>query len=218
MTFKYQYVFPISIPFATAAMASGLEGATFFSPPFILALKLSPEVAFGTVLTTEVFGFASRFFAYARNKLIDHRLGLNPLLVTVPLALVGTWGSGQIQPVYLKPSRKNTVAKKPKRRWSRLMAKRFATQSPTDGMMLSRIGMLFMCMVSTALGEMNTVFSTVMFTVPDVIIPGQIGSPRPAASRNAPSRLDCQFSLSWLYHSRWSRSSLRGGVCHDFKR
>jgi uncharacterized membrane protein YfcA len=59
MTLQYWYVFPISILFATTAMASGVEGATFFSPLFILALKLSPEVAIGTALTTEVFGFAS---------------------------------------------------------------------------------------------------------------------------------------------------------------
>jgi uncharacterized membrane protein YfcA len=50
MTYEYWYVFPISILFATTAMASGVEGATFFSPLFILALKLSPEVAIGTAL------------------------------------------------------------------------------------------------------------------------------------------------------------------------
>jgi len=50
---------PVAIIVATIAMASGIGGATFFAPIFMLALGLSPEVAIGTVLITEVFGFAS---------------------------------------------------------------------------------------------------------------------------------------------------------------
>jgi uncharacterized membrane protein YfcA len=69
MTVQYWFIFPI-------AMASGVGGATFFSPFFILALGLPPEVAIGAGLITEVFGFASGLFAYARKRLIDYRLGL----------------------------------------------------------------------------------------------------------------------------------------------
>jgi uncharacterized membrane protein YfcA len=253
MTLEYWYVFPISILFATTAMASGVEGATFFSPLFILALKLSPEVAIGTALTTEVFGFASGLFAYARKKLIDYRLGLNLLLVTVPLALIGTWASGQIQPLYLKVilgvglfvvalSFLRQHEKKDVARMDEAIQKeyggekaetvlvtaegeeiRYTVCNRTEGMMLCGTGALFMGMVSTGLGEMNgyfllqrcrvpskvsvatsvfvvavtalvasaghfakfiqlggdtlnTVFSIVMFTVPGVIIGGQIGS------------------------------------------
>lgn len=253
MTYEYRYVFPISILFATTAMASGVEGATFFSPLFILALKLSPEVAIGTALTTEVFGFASGLFAYARKRLIDYRLGLNLLLVTIPLALIGTWASGQIQPVYLKVIlgvglfivALSFLRQHEKKDIVRLDAAiqleyggnnaetilvaadgeeiRYTVCNRTEGMMLSGIGALFMGMVSTGLGEMNgyfllqrcrvpskvsvatsvfvvavtaliasvghfvkfvqiggetltTVFSIVIFTVPGVILGGQIGS------------------------------------------
>jgi uncharacterized protein len=253
MTFDYWYVFPISILFATTAMASGVEGATFFSPLFILALKLSPEVAIGTALTTEVFGFASGLFAYTRKRLIDYPLGLNLLLVTIPLALIGTWASGQIQPVYLKVilgvglfivalSFLRQYEKKDVVRFDAAIDAeygsdkaetvlvtaegeqiRYTVCNRTEGMMLSGIGALFMGMVSTGLGEMNgyfllqrcrvpskvsvatsvfvvavtalvasaghfvkfvqiggetltTVFSIVMFTVPGVILGGQIGS------------------------------------------
>jgi len=253
MTFEYWYVFPISILFATTAMASGVEGATFFSPLFILALKLSPEVAIGTALTTEVFGFASGLFAYARKKLIDYRLGLNLLLVTIPLALIGTWASGQIQPVYLKVilgvglfivalSFLRQHEKKDIFRMDEAIQKeyggakaetilvaadgeeiRYTVCNRTEGMLLCGTGALFMGMVSTGLGEMNgyfllqccrvpskvsvatsvfvvaitalvasvghlakfiqiggdtlnTVFSIVIFTVPGVILGGQIGS------------------------------------------
>ena len=68
----------------------GVEGATFFTPTFILALGLSPEIAIGTGLITEVFGFASGLSAYARRRLIDYRLGGSLLIVTIPMALLGT--------------------------------------------------------------------------------------------------------------------------------
>ena len=76
MSLQYWYILPISILIATMAMASGVGGATFFSPLFILALGLPPEVAIGTGLITEVFGFASGVYAYARKKLINYHLGL----------------------------------------------------------------------------------------------------------------------------------------------
>lgn len=41
----------------------------------MLVLKLPPEVAIGTGLITEVFGFSSGLFAYIRKGLIDFKLG-----------------------------------------------------------------------------------------------------------------------------------------------
>ena len=92
MTLQYWYMLPVAVLFATIAMASGVGGATFFSPFFILALGLPAEVAIGTGLITEVFGFASGLYAYARRRLIDYRLGQALLMVTIPAALLGTWG------------------------------------------------------------------------------------------------------------------------------
>ncbi len=80
----------------------GVEGATFFTPTFILALGLSPEIAIGTGLITEVFGFASGLSAYARRRLIDYRLGGSLLIVTIPMALLGTWVAGLVAADILK--------------------------------------------------------------------------------------------------------------------
>ena len=102
MSFEYWFVFPVSIVFATIAMASGVEGATFFAPFFMLGMGLPPEIAIGTGLITEVFGFASGLYAYAHKRLIDYKLGLSLLLVSVPLSLIGSWASGQVQPDILK--------------------------------------------------------------------------------------------------------------------
>lgn len=95
-------MFPIGVLVATTAMASGIGGATFFAPIFLLGLGLSPEVAIGTGLITEVFGFASGLYAYARKRLIDYKLGTSLLMITIPLALLGTWIGGRVDPEILK--------------------------------------------------------------------------------------------------------------------
>jgi uncharacterized membrane protein YfcA len=67
MTLQYGYMFPIAVLIATIAIASGVGGATFFSPLFILALGLPPEVAIGTGLITEVFGLPVGFLPISAN-------------------------------------------------------------------------------------------------------------------------------------------------------
>lgn len=102
MILHYWFMLPISILIATIAMASGVGGATFFSPLFILALGFPPDVAIGIGLITEVFGFASGLYAYARKRLIDYRLGLNLLMATIPAALIGSFVGGSVDPDILK--------------------------------------------------------------------------------------------------------------------
>ena len=102
MSMEYWFVFPVAVAIAATAMASGVGGATFFAPFFIIVLGLPPEVAIGTGLITEVFGFASGVYAYSRKRLIDYRLGVNLLVATVPAALLGSWVAGSISPEILK--------------------------------------------------------------------------------------------------------------------
>ncbi len=40
VTFDYWFMLPVAVLFATMAMASGVEGATFFTPTFILVATL----------------------------------------------------------------------------------------------------------------------------------------------------------------------------------
>ncbi|PKO04797.1 MAG: sulfite exporter TauE/SafE family protein [Chloroflexi bacterium HGW-Chloroflexi-3] len=199
MSFEYWYMLPMSVLVATIAMASGVEGATFFSPLFILALKLSPEVAIGTALITEVFGFASGLLAYTRKKLIDFRLGLNLLVVTIPLAIIGTWISGIIDPVYLmiilgvglfvvalsflrQPDHKDVILmdKQIVDEYGGKNAQtvlttadgeeiRYTVCNRTEGRILSGIGAIFMGMVSTGLGEMNGFFLLQRCRVPSKV-------------------------------------------------
>ena len=91
MSLDYWFLFPIAVMIATIAMASGVEGATFFTPLFIILLGLPTDVAVGTGLITEVFGFSSGVYAYVRRGFIDYQLGRTLLGVTIPVALLGTW-------------------------------------------------------------------------------------------------------------------------------
>ena len=102
ISFELWYLFPISILIATIAMSSGIGGAVFFSPLFMLALKLDPMVAVGTALITELFGFSSGLIAYYKAKLIDYKLGFNLLLFSVPLAILGTVFGSEVPPDILK--------------------------------------------------------------------------------------------------------------------
>ena len=199
MSLEYWFMFPVAILIATIAMASGVEGATFFSPLFILALHLPPEVAIGTALITEVFGFASGLFAYFRKRLIDYRLGVALLMVTIPLAIVGTVASGIIPAVYLQvilgvglfvvalsflrqPHPKDVAHLDAAIRAdyggplaeSFLVAAdgeeiRYTTCNRSEGRMMAGVGALFMGMVSTGLGEMNGYFLLQRCRVPSKV-------------------------------------------------
>lgn len=102
LTLEFWYLLPISIIIASIAMSSGVGGAVFFSPLFILALKLDPKIAIGTALATEFFGFTSGVIAYARAKLIDFKLAGNLLMFSIPFAIIGTVYSEAIPPLILK--------------------------------------------------------------------------------------------------------------------
>ncbi len=181
-------MFPVAVLIATIAMASGVGGATFFSPLFILALGLPPEIAIGTGLITEVFGFASGIYAYARKRLIDYRLGISLLMVTIPMALAGTWLSKSIDPNILKtvlgmglfavaasflrsPEPKDVVrmdaaideeygGEKGTTCLTSAEGERicYTVCNRTEGRLISGLGGLFVGMISTGLGELNGYF------------------------------------------------------------
>ena len=102
LTMEFWYLIPISIAFATIAMSSGIGGAVFFSPLFMIGLGLEPKIAIGAALATELFGFGSGLQAYWKAKLIDFKLGFNLLLYSIPFAILGTIYGDLIPPLVLK--------------------------------------------------------------------------------------------------------------------
>ncbi len=102
ISFEFWYLLPISILIATIAMSSGIGGAVFFSPLFMLALKLDPKIAIGSALIAELFGFSSGLVAYYRAKLIDYTLAKSLLLFSIPAAIIGSIYADYIPAVILK--------------------------------------------------------------------------------------------------------------------
>ncbi|EPR70968.1 sulfite exporter TauE/SafE family protein [Cyclobacterium qasimii] len=102
LTFEFWYLLPISILIASIAMSSGIGGAVFFSPLFMLALKLEPNIAIGSALATELFGFGSGLVAYYKAKLIDFKLAKALLIYSVPAAIVGSYYADIVPAIVLK--------------------------------------------------------------------------------------------------------------------
>lgn len=199
MILDYWFMLPVAVLISTIAMASGVEGATFFAPFFMLALRLPPEVAIGTGLITEVFGFASGLFAYTRKRLIDFRLGRNLLVMTIPAAILGTWLSSRVAPDFLKAILGFglvAVGLSFLRALSHTQAAdidlaiqvdadnqgeittittsdgeiiRYKICNQTEGMAISGVGALFMGLISTGLGEMNGYFLLQRCKVPSKV-------------------------------------------------
>ena len=199
MSFEYWYMLPVAILVATTAMASGVGGATFLAPIFLLALRLPPEIAIGTGLITEVFGFASGVYAYAHKRLIDYRLGVTLLVVTIPAALVGTWVGGRVEPDILKvilgvglfvvalsflraPEHKDVV------RMDGAIEEEYGGEKAetclvtadgeqicytvcnrTEGRFIAGVGGLFVGLISTGLGELNEYFLLQRCRVPSKV-------------------------------------------------
>lgn len=102
LSFEFWYLLPASVLIATIAMSSGIGGAVFFSPLFMLALKIEPRIAIGVALVTELFGFSSGLVAYLKAKLIDFKLAKNLLIFSVPAAIVGSYYADAVPGIVLK--------------------------------------------------------------------------------------------------------------------
>ena len=176
-------MFPVALVFATIALGSGVEGATFFSPFFILVLGLEPKTAIGAGLIIEVFGFSSGLYAYIRRRLIDYQMGAALLAVSIPTALAGTYaahyvaddilktilgvGLVAVAASFIRTPAEDVVAqidatnrRSPERaEQCRVTADGekicYTIFNRTEGLISGGIGGLFIGMVSTGLGELN---------------------------------------------------------------
>ncbi len=106
----YWFMFPVSILVATTAMLTGIGGAAFFMPIFILVFPLfgpeyplaSPVAAIAVALLTETFGFSSGFVGYYRKKLIDFGLSKSFLIISVPAGIAGALVAHMVDPTLVK--------------------------------------------------------------------------------------------------------------------
>mgnify|MGYP002761828746 FL=1 len=197
MSVEFWYMLPIGIVIATVAMASGVGGATFFSPLFILGLGLSPELAVGAGLVVEVFGFGSGVYAYVRRQLIDYRVGGMLLSATVPAAVAGVviahFADADILKVILgmglfavavsflrapddemEATLEDMAHEDPDEAETCLVTAEdeeicYTVCNTTEGRLISGIGGLFVGMVSSGLGELNGYFLLQRCRVPSSV-------------------------------------------------
>lgn len=271
MEFTYWFLLPIAVVIAAIANGAGIGGATFFSPLFILVLGLEPQVAIGVALITEVFGFASGVTAHARARTIDWKVARMLAIVSIPTAVIGSLLAGSISPDLLKiilglglaviafafiryrdhesedaaisrgenlahPAVHRVVITRQGERIEYQLCRR------NEGRWFAGLGGLFVGLISTGLGELNsyalvmrcriptrvtvavsvvvvavtalaagvthmvgflqedastidTVLSIVIFTVPGVLIGGQLG---PQITSRVPEKTLLR-SLGWLF-------------------
>ena len=83
------WVFPASILFSMIAIGSGVSGALFFSPFFILVVGLAPAQAIGAGLLTEVFGMGNGLLNYVRQGVVDYATAKWLLVGAVPAVVLG---------------------------------------------------------------------------------------------------------------------------------
>jgi uncharacterized membrane protein YfcA len=199
MTLLYWYMLPLAIVISTIATGIGIGGATFFAPLFILGFGMPPEVGIGTALIIEVFGFGSGLYAYARRRLIDYQLGTAMLVTTIPLALLGTWMAGVIEPNILKAIlgvglfavAANSLRAPEQKTVDRMDAAIeqeyggekgetclissegqeicYTVCNRTEGRLVAAVGALFKGMIATGLGEMDEHFFLERCQVPSVV-------------------------------------------------
>ncbi len=96
------WVFPVSMGIATIALASGISGALFFSPFFLLAVGLEPAQAIGAGLITELFGTSFGAFNYARQRVVDYKTVRFLLVAAVPAAVGGSFVAHRVEPSILQ--------------------------------------------------------------------------------------------------------------------
>ena len=96
------WVFPASIAFSTVALASGVSGALFFSPFFLLGVGLSPSQAIGAGLLTEVFGMGNGLRSYVKQRVVDFQTAKWLLVGAVPAVVGGAFAAHYVDPDILK--------------------------------------------------------------------------------------------------------------------
>lgn len=83
------WVLPVSVCIATLALSSGISGALFFSPFFLLVVGLQPAQAIGAGLMTELFGTIFGSLNYMRQRVIDFQTVRFLLMASVPAGIAG---------------------------------------------------------------------------------------------------------------------------------
>ena len=96
------WVFPAAVVFSTIAVGSGVSGALFFSPFFMLVVGLAPVQAVGAGLLTEVFGMGNGLRSYVVARVVDYATARWLLVGALPTVVVGALVADRLPESFLK--------------------------------------------------------------------------------------------------------------------
>ena len=90
------WVFPASLLISMIATTLAMEGVVLFAPSFLIVFPrlsenfpiMEPNEAIGVALSIAVFGFGSASVGYLRQGVVDKRLVIKLLLISIPFAIV----------------------------------------------------------------------------------------------------------------------------------
>lgn len=98
----YWFMFPVCVVIASVAMFSGISGAAFLTPVFLIGFpifdvpRLGVVAAVGSSLFLETFGFGTGVYRYLRLRLVDVGTAKRLIAVTLPLGALGAIAARQV--------------------------------------------------------------------------------------------------------------------------
>jgi hypothetical protein len=99
--FEFWFLFPVAIIIAVFAMATGVSGANFWAPVYLLWLRLDPQLGFWLSLVSMIFGFSSGLARNLRQGTVNFFLLREYLKVVLPLTILGAVIAPFIRPHWL---------------------------------------------------------------------------------------------------------------------
>jgi len=99
--FEFWFLFPVAILIAVFAMATGVSGANFWAPVYLLWLRLDPQLGFWLSLVSMIFGFSSGLARNLRQGTVNFFLLREYLKAVLPLTVLGAVVAPSVRPRWL---------------------------------------------------------------------------------------------------------------------
>lgn len=99
--YQFWFLFPLAILIAILAMGTGVSGANFWAPVYLLWLRFDPQLGFWLSLVTMLFGFSSGLARNLRQRTINFFLFRTYLKAVLPSTVLGAVAAHFVQPRWL---------------------------------------------------------------------------------------------------------------------
>ena len=98
---QFCFLFPVAVLIAILAISTGVSGANFWAPVYLLWLQLDPQLGFWLSLVSMLFGFSSGLVRNLQQGTINFFLFWTYLKVVLPSTVLGAVVARFVQPHWL---------------------------------------------------------------------------------------------------------------------